>query len=329
MELQQFISAHDGRFLDLDGVYGGQCVDLANAWVQNLGLQMFYGNAVDFWEQSPADFHKVAYGGNNAPSPGDIVVWGYGVGPFGHVAVAIEASAQSFRSFDQNWPLSTPCHRQPHDYRGVLGWFSLPAATDKTGPGEFPNTFYGTVRTGGGDAVVRRLPGTDQAQIKSLEEGMRVGVDRWCHHPPALVVNEGWPPDDRWYHLYDGSDGWMASAVVYGDPQNGCQEVPDPALPASPTGQWTARAEAVRIRAQPSTGAEVVRQTGIEVLTFDAYCRRRRSWIPGGTSRTTAGAGWRISPGGRRTRSSSAIRPPTRRSSAPRDDVSGSAGAAS
>ena len=263
MNLEEFIASHDGRCLDVDGFppeQPCQCVDVAKAWMQSRGHQMIIGNAVDYWDTSPTGFEKIAYTSTNFPSPGDIVFWGHDIGPFGHVAIAIEADVNNITSFDQNFPLNTNCHRQNHNYLGVLGWLH------EQGDGQVP---LHTVFTGDGDAQVRRLPGTDQAAIKTLAQGTHFDIDRWCHHPPALVVNDGWPPDDRWFHLGDGSDGWIASAVVYGDPQG--PEVPDPTR-TSISGQWTARAESVRIRERPSTNVQIVRQTGVELLTFDAYC---------------------------------------------------------
>ena len=55
------------------------------------------------------------------PQEGDIVFWGSGT--YGHVAVFVEGSVDSFRSFDQNYPTGSPCHIQNHiNYNSVLGW---------------------------------------------------------------------------------------------------------------------------------------------------------------------------------------------------------------
>jgi hypothetical protein len=264
MNLEEFIAAHDGQCLDIDGFPPEQpCqrVDVAKAWMQGRGHQTFIGNAVDYWAPGPDWFEKIANTRDNFPSPGDIVVWGHDIGPFGHVAIAIEANVNDFTSFDQYFPLNTNCHRQNHNYHAVLGWLH-----EKHDPRPPPDTVF---TDDGADPVVRSLPGTDQAAIKTLAKGTPVNIDRWCHHPPALVVNAGWPPDDRWFHLGDGSDGWIASAVIYGDPEG--PQVQDPTR-TSISVQWTARAESVRIRERPSTNEQIVRQTGVEVFAFDAYC---------------------------------------------------------
>jgi hypothetical protein len=268
MTVNEFIAAHDGQChdgqcLDVDGFPPDQpcqCVDVAKAWMQSRGHQMFIGNAVDYWDSGPPGFEKIANTPDNFPSEGDIVVWGHDIGPFGHVAIAVEADINDFTSFDQNFPLNTNCHRQGHNYQAVLGWLRETAGA--VAP-------IDTVFTSNGEAEVRSRPGTDQPAIKTLPQGTQVEIDRWCHHPPALVVNPGWPPDDRWFHLGDGSDGWVASAVVHGDPKG--PEVPDPTRALSPE-QWRARAESVRIRERPSTSVQIVRTTGVEQLTFNAYC---------------------------------------------------------
>jgi len=64
----------------------------------------------------------------NAPKNGDIVWWGFypGVtGLAGHVAICVGdgANVNNFISFDQNYPTGSSCHRQLHNYKGVLGWW--------------------------------------------------------------------------------------------------------------------------------------------------------------------------------------------------------------
>ena len=47
------------------------------------------------------------------------MVWS---GEIGHIAVFIEGNVDTFKSFDQNYPLGSPCHIQGHTYANVLGW---------------------------------------------------------------------------------------------------------------------------------------------------------------------------------------------------------------
>jgi hypothetical protein len=273
MDLNQFIATWSDRILDFDGAYGGQCVDVVDAWAQNLGLSLPpVVGARNFWDYDAiAGFDKIANTPSGVPSPGDVLIWGTAVGIYGHTAVFVNGDANRFTSFDENWPLNSVCHLQAHDYAGVLGWYH-PHPGAQTGPGSAPNTFFGTVVTGGGDATARQLPGTDQPALHPISEGTQVLIDRWCHHPPALALNEGWPPDDKWYHLGTGGDEWIASALVFGDPQNGCPEIPDPTVPTVPSDQWQAKASGVYIRGYPFTTVHTVRQTGDEMLTFDAVC---------------------------------------------------------
>ena len=79
--------------------------------------------AKDVWKQTIDGYDKIANTPTGVPQKGDIVIWGQGVGPYGHIAVFYQGDAMKFTSFDQNWPVGTVCHFQPHNYTGVLGWF--------------------------------------------------------------------------------------------------------------------------------------------------------------------------------------------------------------
>jgi hypothetical protein len=139
--LQAFIARWSGRYAQAPGGLGGQCVDLANLWLLNLGLPPIRANAIGFrWTIEPG----FAWVGNTAagvPSPSDLVVWGpdvrVGVTDLGHVAIFVAGDRNSFVSFEANWPLGSFPHVQRHDYRGVVGWQHLISQLDSS-PGASP-----------------------------------------------------------------------------------------------------------------------------------------------------------------------------------------------
>jgi hypothetical protein len=130
MTLAEFIQANTGRYLDFDGKYGAQCVDLVDFYVRDvLGDPIVWANAIDWYGKLPAYYQWIPNQWGNTsqfPAPGDVIVWhqdtSVGTGIYGHIAVCVTASGLSFTSFDQNWPAGSPCHLQKHDYRGVTGW---------------------------------------------------------------------------------------------------------------------------------------------------------------------------------------------------------------
>lgn len=125
MTLDEFIAKYDGKGIDYDGVYGDQCVDL----VQQYSIEVLEigawgsGNAIGRWENYPQDkFDRIANTPTGVPEKGDVLIWGTGVGQYGHIAVFINGDTNSFNSFDQNWPVGSKCHVQSHDYNNLLGW---------------------------------------------------------------------------------------------------------------------------------------------------------------------------------------------------------------
>jgi len=121
--LKDFINQFNNKSLDYDGVYGGQCVDLAKKWLSVLGYSVTgaWGNAID-WDKhgSMTDLEWIANTPTGVPQEGDLIVWG--MKPYGHIAVFIEGNTNRFTSFDQNYPVGSVCHVQEHNYSNVKGW---------------------------------------------------------------------------------------------------------------------------------------------------------------------------------------------------------------
>lgn len=132
ISFDQFISKWNGKGIDFDGAYGYQCMDLMHQYiVEVLGLSdpriLAAPAAKDVYLRFPnvfgsAYFHKIDNTPTGIPEKGDIMFWGTGLGPYGHVSIYTGGDVMKFKSFDQNFPLGSKCHTQDHNYRGVLGW---------------------------------------------------------------------------------------------------------------------------------------------------------------------------------------------------------------
>ena len=123
--VSEFFSKYNGKGIDWDGYYGFQCMDLAHKYaVEVVGKDFRPAPAAkDVWNQTIDGYDKIANTPTGVPQKGDIVIWGQGIGPYGHIAVFYQGDVMKFTSFDQNWPIGSLCHFQPHNYTGVLGWF--------------------------------------------------------------------------------------------------------------------------------------------------------------------------------------------------------------
>lgn len=142
MSFQDFINKWDGKGIDFDGAYGDQCMDLMHQYVvEVLGLSdgriLAAPAAKDVYLTFPGIFgsqyfEQIANTPTGVPSKGDIVLWGTGIGPYGHVAIFVEGDSKKFKSFDQNFPTGSNCHVQDHGYAGVLGWLHPKTAPQST-----------------------------------------------------------------------------------------------------------------------------------------------------------------------------------------------------
>lgn len=124
MTLRQFINKYDGKTVDWDQKFGGQCVDLWRQYVDEV-LELPQSppvrGAKDVWDTYlEKHFNRVENTPKGVPEKGDIVIWE--TGEYGHIAIFAEGGIRSFTSFDQNYPVGTKCHLQKHNYQGVLGW---------------------------------------------------------------------------------------------------------------------------------------------------------------------------------------------------------------
>lgn len=125
MTFDEFKLKYNGKGIDFDGYYGFQCMDLAHQYaVEVVGKDFAPAPAAkDVWNQNIDGYDKIPNTPTGVPTKGDIMVWGTGIGAYGHIAIFDNGNVNSFQSFDQNWPINSLCHIQDHNYTGVLGWF--------------------------------------------------------------------------------------------------------------------------------------------------------------------------------------------------------------
>jgi len=126
-DIQKFFAKYDGKYIDFDGFYGNQCMDLYRQFVKEvLKLPQSPGviGAADVWDTYLKEHNdKIENTLDALPQEGDIIIWKRASSlPYGHIAICAKAGQLSFTSFDQNYPTGSPCHFQNHRYVNVLGW---------------------------------------------------------------------------------------------------------------------------------------------------------------------------------------------------------------
>jgi len=135
MTLDEFVTKYTGKYLEFDGMYKYQCVDLVQIYNKEvLGVPPLKGNGKEYANNPRPEYYeyKINYPWY-VPSRGSIVVWNGNVGGgFGHVGVLLEASLMKFTSLDQNWPTGAPVREVVHNYTNVLG-FLVPRRKDLIG----------------------------------------------------------------------------------------------------------------------------------------------------------------------------------------------------
>lgn len=125
----KFFNDRLGKGIDLDG-NSVQCFDLANDYSANLiGGKWFIGNGAyeiytNFDNQPSKElYERIPNTPEFVPIKGDIMVWGQGLGKWGHVAICNgKGDTTWFESYEQNWTGNNdPVALIKHNYNNVLG----------------------------------------------------------------------------------------------------------------------------------------------------------------------------------------------------------------
>lgn len=134
MKLSDFIAKYNGKFVEYHSYSSGatnQCVDLVNQWItEGLGLTAIIGtNAQDFPKKKGNEFDYILNTPTGQPEPGDLMIFKSADG-VGHISIHVKnISLSLFTSFDQNYPLKSPCKLVNHNYANVLGWLRSKGGT--------------------------------------------------------------------------------------------------------------------------------------------------------------------------------------------------------
>lgn len=126
LPLDQFITKYNGKKVEYHSYSSGalyQCVDLANQYITEvLGLPAIIGtNAQDFPTKRGQNYDWILNTPTGVPSPGDLMIFKSPDG-VGHISIFVEGDANSFKSFDQNYPTGSPSKIVTHNYKNVIGW---------------------------------------------------------------------------------------------------------------------------------------------------------------------------------------------------------------
>lgn len=113
----------EGEYLDYDGAYGAQCVDLIKYYYEIFGVEEYAtGNGSAYASNAlPPGWERIQNTPDFVPEPGDVAVWGTALSSAGHLAIILDADLHSFVSMDQNWPKGSPCTQVDHTYNKFWG----------------------------------------------------------------------------------------------------------------------------------------------------------------------------------------------------------------
>ena len=178
-----WVNSQNGKWLDYDGYYGAQCVDLIYYYYQYLGATVLGGNASAYADNKlPAGWSRIKFNANAKDvQPGDIAVW---TGTeTGHVAIVVSADANGFNVAEQNYEKGAdgtydygdvPCairyHAGYRHYNGgsLLNCVIRPNFKDPTPHGKLMPTPSG---------IARVIPDGDYQLVSAVGSNMDIVLD--------------------------------------------------------------------------------------------------------------------------------------------------------
>lgn len=91
------------KWIDVDGAFGAQCVDLTMAYARTFANFGLFGNAIDYLKNPIPPGWRRFLKGEEAIAPGDIAIWQWGSHDrFGHVGVVVDVRGHVITSVEQN-----------------------------------------------------------------------------------------------------------------------------------------------------------------------------------------------------------------------------------
>ena len=103
LEMVNWAKAQENKWIDVDGAYGAQCVDLAMKYCQVFGGMTPHGNAIDYLSNAIPSGWKRFKKGEGQIQPGDLPIWKWGSWDiYGHIGIATSVNGRYITSVEQN-----------------------------------------------------------------------------------------------------------------------------------------------------------------------------------------------------------------------------------
>ena len=213
-QVKQWIDSHVGKWVDFDGMYGAQCMDLSVQYAHDLWGFRLLGDAENLRRQAlPAGWQRIQDYKGFVPQMGDIFVWYGAKHPYGHTGIIISASLNNYTAIEQNMvtgkgkaedKAAINTRPYPAEFWGVVrppiaAGGNVPA---QAAPAQKLTAQKGTFKANS-PVNIRRAPNTKTGAVAgTLQAGQVVNYDNY-------IDADGW----RWVSWIGASGNRNYSAV--------------------------------------------------------------------------------------------------------------------
>lgn len=183
-QIVEIAKKYIGKSVDVDGVYGAQCVDFSNRVAMDVDGTRFTGNAIDMpYTQNHGKWVWIRNTETFVPQAGDIFVESWSsVHSFGHTGVVLDATLTSMHALEQNYAgkMYVVETNRPYSKDGLVGVWRFQGSGNNGGSSQnASSSFGGTYRVVADSLNVRSLPSTTAQVVASYAKGQTVNLDNW------------------------------------------------------------------------------------------------------------------------------------------------------
>jgi hypothetical protein len=181
MNLQAFIREYTGKRPAYKGGYPGECLSLVKLWIEQTynisppasGVGSAYGYWTNFPDPLGTVFEKIPNTKDGVIKEGDIPVWKKSYGGYGHIAIGVQGTKDTFLAFSVNDPVGSTATVREYNYNNIYGWLR-PKETMKPGYVEVPaKDFENLVMKSSRWDEVLKLGYTSAAEIEAEHKSLK------------------------------------------------------------------------------------------------------------------------------------------------------------
>ena len=182
-QVVQVAKKYIGKSVDIDGVYGAQCVDYSNRVAMDIDGTRFTGNAIDMpYTKNHGAWVWIRNTETFVPEAGDIFVESLAsYHSYGHTGIVLDATLTTMHVLEQNYDNKKYVieNNRPYSRDGLVGVWRFQGSTNNSSDDNSALSFGGKYKVMANELNVRSKPTKSGEVVATYSSGETVILDNW------------------------------------------------------------------------------------------------------------------------------------------------------